>query len=178
MPQKPIVCFVTPVKDTAKSVKAFKAIIDDLQEAKIDWQPFGANGNNDPNVLDALAQQARDYVLTHQGNPPVPAVIVAGGTLAASKVQNRTSTIPIVQAAGGSKPSNAGANMTGFYLNAPSPAKTICQEQYDLLTNRPVAVLYDSKNDPGGTILTSLTNYAGANNLNIVDINGDANKLN
>jgi hypothetical protein len=133
--QKPIVCFVTPTSQNAKSIKAFEALIDDLQDTKIDWQVFSANGSNDSAVLDGLAQQARDYVVSHQGTPPnqVPAVIVAGGTLAASKVQKYTNTIPIVQAAGGSKPSNAGANTTGFYLNAPPPAKTICQEQYDLL---------------------------------------------
>jgi ABC-type uncharacterized transport system substrate-binding protein len=173
--QKPIVCLVTPINENAKSVRALKVLIQDLQENKIDWQPFPANGDN--HQLDPQAKNARDYVVNHPG---VPAVIVAAGTLAASLVQNYTDTIPIVLAAGGSKPSNNKANMTGFYLNAPSPAKTICQEQYDLLNtsiNAPAAVLYDSTNDPGGTILSSLTNYAAAKTLNVVDIAGNLGNL-
>jgi len=174
---------VTPTSQNAKSVKAFKALIDDLQETKIDWHPLGANGTNDSTVLGGLAQQAVDYVVSRQGTPPhqVPAVIVAGGTPAASLVQSHTTTIPIVQAAGGSKPSNAGANMTGFYLNDPSAAKTICQQQYDLLnptTTARVAVLYDSKNDNATQdILHSLTNYMTPDTFNVVDIVGNLASL-
>jgi hypothetical protein len=180
---KPIVCFVTPTSENAKSVKAFKALLDDLQEDKITWRVFGANGTN-ANLAQNVAD-AWTFVKGTLGDPPfvVPVVFVAGGSLAASALASNanTGTYPIIQAAGGSIPSGAPANMKGFYLNVPGE-KTICQKQYDQLTsvpnNTPVAVLYDSTNDNATQdILHSLTNYAGTHNLNIVDIGGDANKL-
>jgi hypothetical protein len=43
--------------------------------------------------------------------------------------------------------------------------------------NTPAAVLYDSKNDPGGTVLSSLTTYAAAKTFNLVDIAGNMGNL-
>jgi hypothetical protein len=186
---KPIVCFVTPINQNAKSVKAFKALIDDLQETKITWNVFPANGVNAN--LPQCVVDAWNFVVHTLGNPrpppaapyDVPVVFVAGGTLAASALASNSNTgsFPIVQAAGGSKPSNAPGNMTGFYLNPLPPANTICQQQYDLLAPTilaPAAVLYDRTNDNHTQdILHSLTGHATAGTLNVVDINGNMANL-
>jgi len=185
--QKPIVCFVTPTSASAKSVKAFGTLIDDLQETKIDFKVFGASGHNTKAQLDQQVVDAWNFVVSKLGPPrpppatpyDVPVVFVAGGTSAASALASNvnTGTYPIVQAAGGSKLSLP--NMTGFYLNAPG-ALTICQQQYNRLmttADAPAAVLYDSMNDPGGTILSSLTTYAAAKTLNIWDIAGNMGNL-
>jgi hypothetical protein len=174
MPQQPIVCFVTPTNANAKSLKAFHDGLIDLVEgqANVDYQVFAAAGDN--SKLGQLAKDAKKYVEDHVGNPPVPAVIVAGGTMAATKLMALTPTIPIVQAAGSNK--LVQGNVTGFYLDA----LTICKAQYDALKaqNTPVAVLYDSKNDPSPDIYQKLVTYAGAQNINGVDIIGDLNNLN
>ena len=66
----PIVCFVTPTSENAKSIQAFKRDIADLRGGlnQINWQIFAANGTNDSNALDTKAKQATDYVANNVGN--------------------------------------------------------------------------------------------------------------
>jgi hypothetical protein len=127
--------------------------------------------------LEDLAAKA---VGDAQGAPGM-AVLVAAGTMAATALQNEAigrdlaDALPIVQAAGGATPANAQGNVTGFYLNA----QQICKEQFDQLNSpstTPVAVLFDSYNDPSVPLFNWLQGYGGKN-VKGVDIKGDVKKI-
>jgi hypothetical protein len=83
---------------------------------------------------------------------PLPDLFVAAGTMAATLLQNGTTTVPIIQAAGAKIPDNAKSNMTGFYLDG----LAVAQYHVDNLAEQDITVLYDNTNDPSNYIRTNL----------------------
>ena len=139
----PVVRLVTPADPADKrhpSQDAFEKLLKKLMSS-IDYAVCYGKYNT-----DTLTQAADDavtaaYAAVDGGRP---AVIVAAGTMAAAILQDITSkqklttTIPIIQAVGGSVPTNRQPNLTGFIIDAAGTA----QAQLAKL-NAPVAVLYD-----------------------------------
>jgi hypothetical protein len=140
----PVVRLVTPADSTDKnpSQKSFEKLLKKLLGSSIDYAVCYGKYNT-----DTLTQAANDAVTA--ANTAVgagqPAVIVAAGTMAAGIVQEitinqgLTTTVPIIQAVGGSVPTNRQPNLTGFIIDA----ARIAQAQLAALPNAPVAVLYD-----------------------------------
>jgi hypothetical protein len=149
----PIVSIVTPADQKTPSVEVFIDELDNYlgRKGTLNYQYFEAKGDN--SKLDQLASNAAT-------STPAPAVIVAAGSLAASLVQKYTTTIPIVQAAGGSN--IASGNLTGFSIDA----QHISQDQLATLVNTfkatTITVLYDHTNYPTNPppILTALLAFA------------------
>lgn len=172
----PVLRLVTPAAANAVAIRAFEDELKDLgwKSANLDYPgAYAANGDN-----TQLGTKAQLAVTEAQAaiKAGLRAVIVADGTMAATEVQTRTSTIPIILAAGGSVPNNRQNNLKGFLLNA----EQTCYDQFDTLNNQgntPVAVLYDFTNGPSGPLFQLLQNYAKINQVKGVDIKGDLNNL-
>jgi hypothetical protein len=134
---------VTPANATDKkpSQDAFEKLLKKLFGSSIDYAV--CYGNYDVPTLTNAANTAvtAAYAAVEAGQP---AVIVAAGTMAATILQDitckkgLTGTISIIQAVGGSVPTNRQPNLTGFIIDAAGTA----QAQLALL-KAPVAVLYD-----------------------------------
>jgi hypothetical protein len=135
---------VTPAAPTDKkhpSQDAFEKLLKKLLGSSVNYAV--CYGKYDVPTLTQAANDAvtAAYTAVEAGQP---AVIVAAGTMAATILQDitinqgLTTTIPIIQAVGGSVPTNRQPNLTGFIIDAAGTA----QAQLAAL-NAPVAVLYD-----------------------------------
>jgi hypothetical protein len=153
----PVVRLVTPADPDKKhpSQDSFEKLLKKLLGSSIDYKP--CYGKYDTTTLTAAANGAVTdaYNAVNAGQP---AVIVAAGTLAASIVQditssqNLTATIPIILAVGGSVPTNRQQNLTGFLIDATETAKSQLA-----LMNGPVAVLFDdTPGSPSNNVYSQL----------------------
>jgi hypothetical protein len=132
---------VTPTDPQTISIQAFHdQLVRVDQWSNVDYRVYSAA--NDTVNLDELAK----YAVSDNPN-----AIVACGWMAASKVLNLTTSIPVVMAAGGEalqKPKN----FTGYTLECADVSKHHVQR----LNAQRITVLYDDTNDPSLDTLNSL----------------------
>lgn len=155
----PVVRLVTPADPNKKhpSQDSFEKLLKKLGGSSIDYKAY--YGKYDTKTLtDAANSAVTDAYNAVNGVPSQSAVIVAAGTMAATILQdltiqqNLTGTISIVQAVGGSVPTNRQQNLTGFLIDALGTA----QSQLALL-NAPVAVLFDdTPGSPSNNVYSQL----------------------
>ncbi|MGB8489163.1 MAG: hypothetical protein WCD67_23080 [Xanthobacteraceae bacterium] len=139
----PVVRLVTPTLRNTKSIAAFE---DELliyfgwqNVADFDYDVYSARNNN--GRLKAQAKNAFD---------DSPTVIVTCGSQATLFAMGFTTTIPIIQAAGGQAPS--APNVTGFTINAESTAL----DHLNTMTATAITVLYDDTNPPSVAVFNKL----------------------
>jgi hypothetical protein len=163
-PTKPLVALVTPAKqsDANKSLDALKDELKNLElDTKVDFKAYF--GAYDQTTLTTAARTAVDEAQSYV-DAGQPAVIVAAGTMATTILQGMTRTIPIIQAAGGGRPTRQN-NVTGFYIDALGTSKS---QFGKLSTNRTVTVLFDSTNEPpSNTVFQDLQAYARSTYPNV-----------
>ena len=150
---------MTPADPNKKhpSQDSFEKLLKKLGGSSIDYKAY--YGKYDTKTLtDAANSAVTDAYNAVNGLPSQSAVIVAAGTMAATILQdltiqqNLTGTISIVQAVGGSVPTNRQQNLTGFLIDALGTA----QSQLALL-NAPVAVLFDdTPGSPSNNVYSQL----------------------
>jgi hypothetical protein len=154
---QPVVRLVTPADPNKKhqSQDSFEKVLKKLVGSSLDYKAY--YGKYDTATLTEAANEAvaDAYAAVTAGQP---AVIVAAGTMAATILQDITikegvtATIPIIQAVGGSIPTNRQQNLTGFIIDALKTA----QDQLAAL-NAPVAVLFDdTPGSPSNNIYSQL----------------------
>ena len=139
---QPLVRLVTPAAQGNRHHNSQNAFEDELLNVlswrgKLDYHArYGSHDDqNLKNIARQAAKEAQDAVDDHQR-----AAIVTGGTKATAAVQAWTTTIPIIQAAGGA--GSTQTNVTGFTINAQDIA------QYHLNQLPPtVAIMYDPTNN-------------------------------
>jgi hypothetical protein len=137
----PKVRVVTPTDPQTATILAFAnqlMVVD--QWSSVDYRVYSAS--DDTSNLDTVAQYAVD---------DRPDAILACGSMAASKVQSKTTTCPIIMV-GGLTPPNAQSNLTGFTINGIA----IAQHHLDHLNTQTTTIIYDNTNDPSMNILNSL----------------------
>jgi len=141
----PIVRVVTPTDPQTDTIKAFQAELVAKVAGSIDYRVYSAADDND-NLDDVVKYAVSDS----------PAAILACGSMAAKKLQDQTTSIPIVQV-GGLRPANAQSNLTGFTINTIG-GKVVSQHHLDKLAaaRQKITVLYDDSNEPSHAIFTNL----------------------
>jgi hypothetical protein len=137
------VAIVTPGTASTAGIDAFNDELKNTFGFTPNTSAVFSVADNLPTTLDAQVQAAVRSA---------PKVIIAAGSMAASKVQDKapasaTPPIAIIQAAGGEIPANKQANLTGFTIDALKIAKDHVES---LLTagSSLIAVVYDSTNPP------------------------------
>jgi hypothetical protein len=158
IPTLPTVRVVTPTDQSTPSIQAFEAEL-----ASKGWKTTGPGQNIDYKVysasdtnsnLQGWAQQAfQDAQAAINNN--LRAVLVACGSMAAALLQDKTTTIPIIQTLGGEVPHNRQSNMTGFTKDAEQVARHHLDKL--LKAGKTVTVLFDDTNDPSRYIYNNLS---------------------
>ena len=148
---------VTPTDRNTPSIKAFETELADKgwiiagTGKNIDYDVYSASDSN--LNLQGWAQQAYQDVQTAINNN-LRAVLVAAGSMAAELLQEKTTTIPIIQALGGEVPRNRQSNMTGYTKDA----EAVARHHLDKLlgAGKAVTVLFDDTNDTSRYIYNNL----------------------
>jgi hypothetical protein len=157
IPTLPTVRVVTPTDPGTQSIIAFereltsKGWIIAGPGQNIDYKVYPASDTN--SNLQGCAQQACQDAQAAINNH-LRAVLVACGSMAAALLQEKTSTIPIIQTLGGEVPHNRQSNMTGFTKDA----EQVARHHLDKLlgAGKAVTVLFDDTNDPSRYIYNNL----------------------
>jgi hypothetical protein len=149
----PKVSVVTPTDKVTPSIDAFESRLTGYYGLKkgvdIDYNVYAAGDDYDD--LDNKAKNAVDgFAATDTG------VLVACGSAAAGYLINRTTTIPIVLAAGGDLPSPRPRNLTGFTIEGLATAKRHLKKLKVKLSLRDVTIVYDRKNPVSKQIFDTL----------------------
>jgi hypothetical protein len=134
---------VTPSVSNSPSVQAFYTELVTVKGWAGSFTVYPAN--NDMNNLQTQVKLALQN--------PMPDLFVAAGTQAATLLQNGTTQVTIIQAAGSKIPDNAQNNMTGFYLNG----LTVAQYHWDHLPGPDITILWDDTNPPSSDIRNGLS---------------------
>lgn len=143
----PMVRVVTPSTANSTGINAVHdELVNGFNWINLDWYVWSAVDLGIP--LSTCAQNAVGQ------NPDV---IVTAGTMATNAVAPLTDAIPIIQAIGGTLPTNPKTNVTGFIIDA----KQISQMHFAKLAanHTTVTVLYDPNNAPSQDAFLALTAY-------------------
>jgi hypothetical protein len=157
IPTLPTVRVVTPTDPHTQSIVAFEAELASKgwiiagPGQNIDYKVYPASDTN--SNLQGWAQQAYQDAQAAINNH-LRAVLVACGSMAAALLQDKTSTIPIIQTLGGEVPHNRQSNMTGFTKDAELVARHHLNKL--LGAGKAVTVLFDDTNDPSRYIYNNL----------------------
>jgi len=150
----PKVSVVTPTDKDTPSIGMFESRLTEYYGQKkgvdIDYKVYAAG--DDYSDLDNEAKKAvNDFAATDTG------VLIACGSAAAGYLKNRTTTIPIVLAAGGERPSGPRPrNLTGFTIEGLATAKRHLKKLQVKLGVRDVTIVYDRDNPVSKLIFDTL----------------------